>query len=58
MFDGNPWASFAVMTLTGHDIKVTHHRIPYDIIETTVALAKLKLPEIYSHMFLSGLKFN
>ncbi len=58
MFDGNPRASFAVMTLSGHDIKVTHHRIPYDIIETTDALAKSKLPEIYSHMFLSGLKLN
>jgi len=58
MFDGDPRASFAVMTLSGPEIYVTHHRIPYDIIETTDALAGLKLPEIYSQMFLSGRKLN
>ncbi|WP_457575406.1 metallophosphoesterase family protein [Desulfomarina sp.] len=58
MFDGDPRASFAVMTLSGPEVRVTHHRIPYDITETTDALARAKLPGIYSQMFLSGRKLN
>lgn len=58
MFDGDPRVSFGVLTLSGPEIYVSHHRIPYDIIATTEALNRSKLPEIYSQMFLSGIKLN
>jgi diadenosine tetraphosphatase ApaH/serine/threonine PP2A family protein phosphatase len=58
MFDGDPRAAFAVLTLCRNTINVDHYRIPYNILETTGALTALKLPEIYSQMFLSGTKLN
>lgn len=58
MFDGNPEASCATLTLSGEDIKVDLHRIPYPVEEVVTALQQQHLPGIYSDMFRQGRKLN
>ena len=58
MFDSNPAASCAVLTIKKHSIKVVHHRITWPIQLTIKALKKNKLPEIYQAMYLAGRKLN
>jgi hypothetical protein len=58
MFDGNPEASCATLTLSGEDIQVDLHRIPYPVEEVVSALQHQHLPEIYSEMFRQGRKLN
>ena len=58
MFDGNPDASCATLTLSGEDIKVDLHRIPYPVEEVVSALQHQHLPQIYSEMFRQGRKLN
>lgn len=58
MFDGNPDASCATLTISGPDIKVELYRIPYPVGEVVDALRHLKLPEIYCDMFRQGRKLN
>jgi hypothetical protein len=58
MFDGNPEASCATLTLSGKEILVDHYRIPYPVEEVVAALRQQHLPEIYSDMFRQGRKLN
>lgn len=58
MFDGNPEASCATLTLSGEEIQVDHYRIPYPVEEVVAALQHLKLPAIYNDMFRQGRKLN
>jgi len=58
MFDGDPRASCAVLSLTGDDIQVEHFRIPYPIMEVVDSLKRHNLPEIYARMFIAGRKLN
>jgi len=58
MFDGDPRASCAVLSVTGHDIRVDHHRIPYPIDQVVAGLKNNNLPEIYEEMFKLGKKLN
>jgi predicted phosphodiesterase len=58
MFDGDPRASCAVLTLNANDIHVEHHRISYPIQEVVDGLERNNLPEIYAKMFLTGKKLN
>ncbi len=58
MFDGDPRASCAVLSLTADGIQVEHFRIPYPIHEVTAGLTANHLPEIYNKMFLLGKKLN
>lgn len=58
MFDGNPEASCATLTLSGPDIEVNLHRIPYPVEEVVDALRRQQLPEIYCDMFRQGRKLN
>ncbi|MBW6520789.1 MAG: YfcE family phosphodiesterase [Desulfoarculaceae bacterium] len=58
MFDGNPAASCATLTISGDDIRIAHHRIPYPVEEVVTALQQLQLPAIYSAMFRQGRKLN
>ena len=58
MFDGNPAASCAVLTLTDSEIDVNHFRIQYDSAPLLQALKTNKLPEIYCLMFRKGKKLN
>lgn len=58
MFDSNPAASCAVLTIKKHAIKVVHHRIAWPVHLTIKALKENKLPEIYELMYLMGRKLN
>ncbi len=58
MFDSNPAASCAILTINRHSIQVEHYRIPWQIQLTIKALKKYKLPEIYQAMYLAGKKLN
>lgn len=58
MFDGNPEASCATLTLSEQDIQVSLHRIPYPVEDVVTALQQQHLPEIYTDMFRQGRKLN
>ena len=58
MFDGDPSASCAVLTLTSGAIEVRHFRIAYPVQEVLDGLQRHALPEIYGRMFLLGKKLN
>jgi putative phosphoesterase len=58
MFDGNPEASCATLTITKDEIQVRHHRIAYPVEEVVTALRREHLPEIYIDMFRQGRKLN
>ncbi len=58
MFDGNPQASCALLTITGTSIEVQLHRISYPVEEVVEALRRHNLPEIYADMFRQGRKLN
>jgi len=58
MFDGNPEASCATLTLSGQDIEVALHRIPYPVEEVITVLRQHHMPEIYTDMFRQGRKLN
>jgi putative phosphoesterase len=58
MFDGNPEASCATLTLSEQGVQVSLHRIPYPVEEVVTALQQQHLPEIYTDMFRQGRKLN
>ena len=58
MFDGNPAASCATLTLDASAIRVAHHRIPYRVEEVISGLRRQKLPAIYDRMYREGRKLN
>jgi putative phosphoesterase len=58
MFDSNPAASCAVLTLQNKTIETKFYRIPWPIDQTVQALRKNKLPSIYQTMFILGRKLN
>jgi putative phosphoesterase len=58
MFDGDPRASCAVLSLTIDSFQVKHFRVPYPIIDVVDGLSRHNLPEIYAKMFLAGKKLN
>ncbi len=58
MFDGDPRASCAILTISGTAISVALYRIAYDIAATVAALQLAGLPAIYGQMFKSGRKLN
>ncbi|MBL4902970.1 MAG: metallophosphoesterase family protein [Desulfocapsa sp.] len=58
MFDSDPSASCAVLTLYNKTIQVKLHRIPYPVEQTIESLKKNNLPEIYQLMYRLGRKLN
>ena len=58
MFDGNPAASCATLTISKQNIQVDLHRITYPVEEVVTALQQQHLPEIYTEMFRQGRKLN
>ena len=58
MFDANPAASCAVLTIHNKTIHVNHHRIPYPVEQTIQSLKENNLPEIYQSMYRLGKKLN
>lgn len=53
-FDGDPRASYAVLTLTKRSMQVSHFRIPYDIQLAAASIREKGLPDVYARMVLSG----
>lgn len=58
MFDGNPAASCAVLTVTGNRLEVRHYRLPYPVEQVVAELARQQLPKIYQTMYIAGKKLN
>jgi len=58
MFDSNPAASCAVLTLNGSIIHTAFFRIPWEIQRTTEALRNNNMPQIYQLMYQMGKKLN
>lgn len=58
MFDGDPRASCATLTITADAITVQHFRIAYEINDVVLKLREINLPEIYVTMFRKGKKLN
>ena len=58
MFDGNPQASYAILTIKGGTISVEHHRLTYDIDSVIERISQRKLPAIYKQMYRTGKKLN
>lgn len=58
MFDGDPRASCAILSLKKHKVTVEHFRIPYPIELVTQRLKEEHLPKIYRKMYRKGKKLN
>ena len=58
MFDGNPHASFALLTLEKSGVQVELKRCDYDIEAVVTKLADEDLPHIYAEMYRKGKKLN
>jgi putative phosphoesterase len=58
MFDSNPAASCAVLTIKNNAITTKFYRIPWQLERTVLALKKNNLPAIYQTMFIMGKKLN
>ncbi len=58
MFDSNPAASCAVLSIRNKSVNVKHYRIDWPIEQTLQALQQYNLPKIYQTMYLTGRKLN
>lgn len=58
MFDGNPAASCATMTLRDGRLAVSHYRISYPIEQVVEGIRANRLPDIYATMYQVGRKLN
>lgn len=57
-FDGDPRASFAILTVDSGNISVEHFRIPYPVEEVAASLRTNGLPDLYAEMYRTGKKLN
>jgi len=57
-YDGDPRASFAILTIHAGNISVEQIRIPYPVDEVIESLKKNGLPDIYAKMYRAGKKLN
>ncbi len=58
MFDGDPRASYAILTLERGEVRVDLQRCEYPVEEVVDGLAAAGLPEIYALMYRQGRKLN
>ena len=58
MFDGDPRASFAILSIDSGRVSVEHFRIPYPVEQVILSLTKNRLPAIYRKMYETGRKLN
>lgn len=58
MFDSNPAASCAVLSIQNKIVKVKHYRVNWPVERTVQALQQNNLPEIYQTMYQTGRKLN
>ncbi len=52
--DGDPRASYALLTLTPESLDVHHYRVDYEVGTTVSALRQRGLPEVFAQMFVEG----
>jgi putative phosphoesterase len=57
-FDGDPRASFAILTVSSREIAVEHFRIRYPVEQVVADLSRNGLPGIYAEMYRTGRKLN
>jgi putative phosphoesterase len=58
MFDGDPRASCAILSIKKETVLIEHFRISYPVQLVVEGLRKADLPEIYEKMFIIGKKLN
>ncbi len=58
MFDSNPAASCAVVTIKGESVTTEFFRIPWSIEKMFLALKRNRLPDVYQRMYTLGKKLN
>lgn len=58
MFDGNPEAAYAILTIKKGKIEVSHYRCPYDVEAVVQGIRENTLPPIYGEMFRTASKRN
>ena len=58
MFDNNPEAAYAILSINNGKIEVSHHRCAYDVEAVVRVLAERQLPPVYGEMFRAGRKTN
>jgi len=57
--DGDPRASYAVMILKQQNwLRVTHHRVEYDVEKAVSAIRESELPELFAQMIQQGHSFE
>lgn len=52
--DGDPRASYAILDLTSHELKIFHHRVEYDVFKAAEEIRAAGLPEQFAQMVLQG----
>jgi len=52
--DGDPRASYAMLSITRRGIRTTHYRVAYDVARAVAAIREAGLPEAFAEMLLQG----
>jgi hypothetical protein len=56
--DGDPRASYAILTIEGDALSVEHFRVPYDIMPSVRKLRRSGLPLVFTRVLRQGLTYN
>lgn len=56
--DGNPLASYAILTIEGDTVEAVFHRVPYDIMAAVRRMRQTGLPLIFTDILRQGLNYN
>ncbi|MCB2214216.1 SAM-dependent chlorinase/fluorinase [bacterium] len=56
--DGDPRASYAILTMDGDDLSVEHFRVPYDLMPSVQKLRRSGLPLVFTRVVRQGLSYN
>jgi putative phosphoesterase len=56
--DGDPRASYAILTITRRGIRTTHYRVAYDVGRAVAAIRERGLSESFAQMLLQGRSFD
>jgi putative phosphoesterase len=56
--DGDPRASYAVLSVRPDGVEVLHHRVEYDVAQAVAAIHERGLPEVFAQMAEQGLSLD
>ncbi|MDY6873057.1 MAG: SAM-dependent chlorinase/fluorinase [Chloroflexota bacterium] len=56
--DGDPRASYAILTMDGDDLRVEHFRVPYDLMPSVRKLRRSGLPLVFTQVVRQGLNYD